>query len=107
MSSCCSGAELNAAYSWKHYWLHLGFLKERIKHAFMQLTADNPRTATTGLRSRVWNQHFWGGGKFAGSDLVQEVISILSSEFGISPDPANWNGRPSAQRWIRENCFVQ
>jgi hypothetical protein len=56
---------------------------------------QSPR-AKGGLRSRVWTQHFTGGGVGAGSDLVQKVI-----------DKGKAESKPEAQEWIRANCVVQ
>lgn len=59
--------------------------------------------ASEGLRSRVWDQHFWGGGKGAGSDLVDKVAK---RQLGL-PEGANRENRPKAQAWLSENCLVQ
>ena len=71
------------------------------------LHAGRSHRAPAGLRDRIWNQHFWGGGKGAGSDLVQKVIDNLYAELGILRSPANRETRARAQAWIRENCLVQ
>jgi hypothetical protein len=49
-----------------------------------------------GLRGRVWDQHFGGGGRGAESDLVQKV-----QDFGFA------QGRERAKAWIQLNCMVQ
>lgn len=71
------------------------------------LHAGRSHKAPAGLRDRVWNQHFWGGGKGAGSDLVQKVIDNLHAELGILNGPASRETRGKAQEWIRNNCLVQ
>ena len=60
------------------------------------LHAGQSPKAKEGLRSRVWSQHFTGGGDSAGSDLVQKVI-----------DKGQADGRAASQAWIRANCLVQ
>jgi hypothetical protein len=54
------------------------------------------RTRTTSLRNRLFAQHFRGGGKGAGSDLVQKIQSR-----GYANDKLN------AQAWIEQNCLVR
>ena len=56
---------------------------------------QSPR-AKEGLRSRVWSQHFTGGGQGAAGDLVQKVI-----------DRGKAINKAEAQSWIRSNCLVQ
>ena len=60
------------------------------------LHAGQTPRARKGLRSRVWEQHFTGGGKGASSDLVQKVI-----------DKGEADSKANAQAWIRANCVVQ
>ena len=60
------------------------------------LHAGQSPKAKAGLRSRVWEQHLCGGGKGAGSDLVQKVI-----------DKGQASSRADAQAWIKRNCVVQ
>src|SRR6185437_3408473 len=60
------------------------------------LHAGQSPKAKDGLRSRVWQQHFRGGGTGAVSDLVQKVI-----------DRGQAQDKPSAQLCIRNNCVVQ
>lgn len=62
----------------------------------LYLHAGKTRNAKLGLRSRVWTQHYNGGGKGAGSDLLQKVI-----------DRGKGTGREDARSWIRVNCLVQ
>jgi hypothetical protein len=62
----------------------------------LYLHAGKTRNAKLGLRSRVWIQHYNGGGKGAGSDLLQKVI-----------DNGQATGRTDAKAWIRANCLVQ
>jgi hypothetical protein len=62
----------------------------------LYLHAGKTRNAKLGLRSRVWIQHYNGGGKGAGSDLLQKVI-----------DKGQAVGRVDAKAWIRANCLVQ
>jgi hypothetical protein len=53
------------------------------------------RSQTAGLRGRM-KSHFTGGGKGAGSDLVQKV-----------QDNHLATNRNEAQAWIRDNCLVR
>jgi len=46
----------------------------------------------TGLRGRIWDDHFCGGGKGARGDLVQKVISNLYAEIGVPRAPAGQLG---------------
>lgn len=70
------------------------------------VTGCTKRKRATGLRGRM-DDHFNGGGKGAGSDLVQKVIDYLHAELGIAPGPVNPKTRNIAQAWISKNCIVQ
>lgn len=54
------------------------------------------KTRSAGLRARIWTQHCNGGGKGAGSDLLQKVI-----------DRGHATNRQQARIWIEQNCTVQ
>ncbi len=72
------------------------------------LHAGRTKTGAMGLRRRIWDDHFWGGGKGAESDFVDKVIKKLYRQLGIPQgSTTNRQYRDSAQKWIRENCFVQ
>jgi hypothetical protein len=54
------------------------------------------RTRTANLQHRLFTQHYAGGGKGAGSDLVQKIQSKNVTD-----------SKTSAQKWIRINCVVR
>jgi hypothetical protein len=54
------------------------------------------KTRSANLRHRLFTQHYAGGGKGAGSDLVQKVQSKNVTD-----------SKPSAQKWIRTNCVFR
>jgi hypothetical protein len=75
-------------------------------HEFLH--AGRSKTVPDGLRDRIWSQHFCGGGKGAGSDLVDKVVKKQFQQLGIPQDSiTNRKTRPVAQSWMRENCQVQ
>lgn len=64
--------------------------------------------AATGLRGRIWDQHFWGGGQGAQSDLVDKVVRKQYMQLGIPQgSTTNQQYRRVAQDWIRQRCLVQ
>lgn len=71
------------------------------------LHAGRSRTAAEGLRSRIWDQHFCGGGRGAAADLVQKVIDHEHTQLGILRSHADKVSRAIAQKWIQEKCLVQ
>jgi hypothetical protein len=72
------------------------------------LHAGRSKTAAMGLRDRIWNQHFWGGGKGAESDLVDKVVKRQFKDLGIEMgSTTNRRTRLIAQTWIGNNCVVQ
>lgn len=60
------------------------------------LHAGRTTSQNSNLQKRIFDQHYAGGGKGAGSDLVQKVQSNC-----FAPD------RRQAQVWIAENCVVR
>jgi hypothetical protein len=74
----------------------LYLIRQKNGPAGLYLRAGKTKNAKLGLRSRVWVQHYGGGGKGAGSDLLQKVI-----------DKGKAVGREDAKAWIRANCVVQ
>ncbi len=72
------------------------------------LHAGRSIKAATGLRSRIWDQHFWGGGKGAEGDLVDKVVKKQYVQLGIPQgSTTNQPYRRVAQDWISQNCVVQ
>lgn len=60
------------------------------------------------MRRRIWDDHFWGGGKGAESDFVDKVIKRQYMQLGIPQgSTTNRQYKDIAQKWIRENYFVQ
>jgi hypothetical protein len=72
------------------------------------LHAGRSIRAATGLRSRIWDQHFWGGGRGAEGDLVDKVVKKQYAHLGIPQgSTTNQQYRRIAQDWISQNCVVQ
>lgn len=80
--------------------------RESGRHEYLH--AGRSVKAPTGLRSRIWDQHFWGGGKGAEGDLVDKVVKKEYAQLGIPEGSiTNRQNRAIAQTWIRNNCVVQ
>jgi hypothetical protein len=62
----------------------------------------------TGLRGRILDDHFCGGGHGAEGDLVDKVVKRQYAQLGIPQGSiTNQQYRRIAQDWIRQNCVVQ